>query len=158
MVLHSRFADADAARRAVAFAQPAIEAALRLPEISGLGVLHIVVLDPVVTPSVGTFDQALLFEHSIGERERWDADYQGFARAKARLSWRHGMDSRRLQLLEPHRLDANESLLWGGVHVDGIVVAASGAMPAWDEAFAFSVAGYLRSIACERAEAARGQR
>lgn len=65
------------------------------------------------------------------------------------------MDSRRLQWLEPHRLSARDSLRWGGVWLDGIVVAASGAQPAWDEAFALTVASGLRAIAFNRAQAAR---
>lgn len=131
-------------------ALPGIEAALRQPQISGLGVLHLVVLDPGLRPSDCAFDAAVLYEHSVGERGRWDADYAGFARAKAQLSWVHAMDSRRLQLLEPQRLRSTDSLLWGGVWLDGIVVAASGALPQWDEAFSLSVAGHLRAFAFER--------
>ena len=97
--------------------------------------------------AAGDASMSVLHEHSFGERSRWDVDYAAFARAKAELSWRHGIDSRRLQMLEPHRLVRGESRLWGGVNLDGIVVAASGAEPIWDEAFALQVAGYLRSLA-----------
>jgi hypothetical protein len=154
-VSHSRFADNGSARQAVARALPSIEAALVEPAVSGLGVLHLVLVDPAARPGFTSFEQAVLHEQSIGDRARWDVDYAAFARAKARLSWRHGMDSRRLQWLEPHRLEADESLLWGGVWLDGIVVAASGAMPQWDEAFALSVAGHWRALALQASEAAR---
>lgn len=151
----SRFADLDAARHAVAVTLPGIEAALRDPAISGLGVLHLVLLDPgACFPHCG-FEEAVLHEHSVGDRACWDVDYAAFARGKARLSWQYAMDSRRLQWLEPHRLCERDSLLWGGVWLDGIVVAASGALPAWDEAFAFMVASSLRAIAFNRAQAAR---
>lgn len=155
MIPRSRFADSEAARMAVALAQPAIEAALQRPEVSGPGVLHLVVMDPALGPQDCRFGDAVLFTHSIGDRARWDADYEAFARAKARLSWRHGMDSRALQHLHPHRLVAGDSLLWGGVCLDGIVVAASGAMPHWDEAFSLMVAGTLRALALQAADAAR---
>jgi hypothetical protein len=149
------FIDQEAARQAVAVLLPSIEAAIRQPQVSGLGVLHLVVLNPAVRAAEASFDEALLHEQSVGDRAKWDVDYAAYARAKARLSWRHGMDSRRLQLLEPHRLAGDESQVWGGVWLDGIVVAASGAQPIWDEAFALGVAGALRSLAWERAQAAR---
>jgi hypothetical protein len=151
----SRFADQDAARHAVAMTLPGIETALRDPRVSGLGVLHLVMLDPAARFPHCSFDDAVMYEYSVGDRAMWDADYAAFARDKARLSWQYGVDSRRLQLLEPHRLSARDSLRWGGVWLDGIVVAASGALPAWDEAFALTVAGGLRAIAFNRAQAAR---
>lgn len=150
----SRFADASAAREAVERSLPLIEPALRDTAVSGLGVLHLVVLDPGLTPADCAYAEAVLHEHSIGQRALWDVDYAAYAHAKARLAWRHGCDSRRV-LAAPHRLAADDRLVWGGVWLDGIVVAACGAMPAWDEAFSLAVAAQLRAIAYERARAAR---
>jgi len=147
---HSRFLTADLARAALTALTPAISAQLASPEVSGLGVLHLVVLDPASVD-----EPRSLVEHSIGDRDRWDVDYADYARRKARLSWRHGMDSRRLLMQAPHLLLAGEEPLWGSVWLDGIVVAASGALPAWDEAFALMVASSLRAIAFNRAQAAR---
>jgi hypothetical protein len=153
-----RFVDVAAAQAAVQLALPSIEAALRQPAVSGRGVLHLVVMDPAAPPSsVPDFDAAVLHEHSVGARERWDVDYAAYARTKARLSWQHGCDGRRLQWLAPHLLAQDDALVWGGVWLDGIVVAASGAMPAWDEAFSLMVAANLRAIALERAEAAQAR-
>jgi hypothetical protein len=149
---HSRFVDMQVAESAVKLALPTIEAALKSPGVSGLGVLHLVLLDPALRPGDCPFDSAVLYEYSVGERSSWDVDYAAFARSKAQLSWQHGMDSRQLQLMEPHRLRSVDALLWGGVWLDGIVVAASGAMPIWDEAFSLSVAGHLRALAWERAQ------
>lgn len=146
----SRYADQDAARAAVSLALPSIEQALKSPDVSGRGVLHLVVLDPAAPSHTCDFQDALLYEHSVGDRLQWDVDYAAYARDKAQLSWRHEMDSRRLVHMAPHRLSHQETLLWGGVWLDGIVVAASGAMPAWDEAFSLTVAGNLRAIALER--------
>lgn len=150
----SRFADASAARQAVDRCLPLIEPALRDTAVSGLGVLHLVLLDPGLTPADCDYADALLHERSIGDRALWDVDYAAYAHAKAHLAWRHGCDSRRV-LAEPHRLAKHDRLVWGGVWLDGIVVAASGAMPAWDEAFSLAVAAQLRAIAYERARAAR---
>lgn len=146
----SRFADIEAARTAVNLALPFIEKTLERPGVSARKVLHVVVLDPAATCDCSNFEEALLYEHSVGDCHNWDADYAAFARDKARLSWCHQMGSRHLIHMEPHRLSLSDTLLWGSVWLDGIVVAASGAMPAWDEAFSLCVAGNLRAIALER--------
>ena len=146
----SHFADADAARQAIDMALPMIEPALRDPQVCGSGFLVIVVLDPGIPPGLGQFDDAVLLEHCIGERSRWDADYAGFARAKARLTWTQGLDSCTVQNTRAHALREGDSLLWGSVCLDGIVVGVSGAEAWWDEAFATAVAGNLRAIAKAR--------
>lgn len=153
---HSRFLDFPAAETAVKLALPSIESALKDTRISSLGVLHLVVMDPSMSPGDCPFDSAVLYEQSVGERSSWDVDHAAFARSKAQLSWQHRMDSRRLQLMQPHLLRSVDALLWGGVWLDGIVVAASGAMPIWDEAFSLSVAGHLRALAWERAQTPPG--
>ncbi|KQY79726.1 hypothetical protein [Pelomonas sp. Root1444] len=145
----SRFLTAELAKAALTALAPAISAQLAAPEVSGLGVLHVVVLDP--TQPDGE-EPRILYEHSFGDRDRWDVDYADYARRKARLSWRHRMDGRRLQLLEPHRLHADDALLWGSVWLDGLVVAASGAFPIWDECFSLMAAAQLRARAWDAAQ------
>ena len=147
----SRFLTPEVAQAALAALTPAIAAQLAAPEVSGLGVLHLVVLDPAQPPAGDVTEPRILHEHSIGDRDRWDVDYADYARRKARLAWRHGMDGRRLLMLEPHRLQADDSLLWGSVWLDGLVVAASGAFPIWDECFSLMVAAQLRARAWEAA-------
>ena len=122
--MSSRFLTPELAQAALDAITPAIAAQLASPEVSGLGVLHLVVLDPSVPCGDGASEPRVLLEHSIGDRARWDVDYADYARRKALLSWRHRMDSRRLQLLEPHRLSTDDAVLWGGVWLDGLVVAA----------------------------------
>lgn len=153
--MSSRFLTPDLAQAALDAITPAIAAQLASPEVSGLGVLHLVVLDPSVPCDDGAPEPRVLLEHSIGDRARWDVDYADYARRKALLSWRHRMDSRRLQLLEPHRLGTDDAVLWGGVWLDGLVVAASGAFPIWDECFSMMAAVQLRARAWIAAEAAR---
>jgi hypothetical protein len=156
----SHFADATAARQAIDMALPMIEPALRDPKVCGSGFLVIVVLDPALRASEGvTFDDAVLVEHCIGDRQRWDADYAAFARAKARLAWVHGQGSCAIQSAQPHLLQSGDSLLWGSVCLEGIVVGVSGAEAWWDEAFATAVAANLRAIAKQRhADALRAKR
>lgn len=134
-----------AAPLALARALPLIETQLRDAQVSGMGFLHLVLMDPALPFGAAAFDEAVLLEHSIGERARWDADYAGFARAKARLSWRHGMDGQLLLTRFAHRLATGDSLLRGGVCLEGIVVGVSGAEPWYDEAFGLVLAVCLRA-------------
>jgi hypothetical protein len=153
----SHFADRHAAEQALAMTLPMIEPAMADPLVSSFGFLYLVVMDPALTPADCSFEDAVLLEHAVGDRSRWDADYAGFARAKARLAWSRG-DSHALQALQPHRLCKGDSLLWGSAVLDGIVVAASGAFPWFDEAFATALAANLRAIAKQRHAAALEKR
>jgi hypothetical protein len=146
----SCFADAQAARQAVDMALPSIESAMTSTEVCGSGFLYIVVMDPGIGPADARFEEAILVEHGIGDRDKWDADYAAFAYAKAKVSWTSGCDTSRVQATRAHLLKAGDSLLWGSVWLDGIVVAVSGAHPWYDEAFAVSVAANLRAIAKAR--------
>lgn len=147
----SCYADADAAREALDLVRPMVEAMLRDARICGAGSCCVVVLDPALTPTSGTsFHDAVLVEDDFGTRERWDADYASFARAKARTAWTHGEGGAVLQSVRPHLLREGESLLRGAVRLDGIVVAASGCFPWYDEALATAVAAALRAVAMAR--------
>jgi hypothetical protein len=143
----SYFIDRHAAEKAVGMAMPLIEEAMKLKEVGESGFLYIVVMDPSCTPADSSFEEAILYEHAVGDRSKWDADYAGFARAKALVSWRNGMDGHVVQELRPHLLRERDTVLWGGVVVDGITVAVSGANPWYDEAFAGTVAMFLRALA-----------
>ncbi len=126
------FADADAAREALRIALPMIEPLMAEPAICGSGFLCIVVMDPAAVPGQTPFDDAVLLEHAVGDRTRWDADYAAFARAKARTTWTLGVGGHELQALAPHRLRRGDTLLRGAVVHAGLVVAVSGAHAPWD--------------------------
>jgi hypothetical protein len=149
----SRFADVDSAQRAVEMALPMLQASLRDTTVGESGFLHVVVMDPGLTPADCTFEEAVLYEYSIPGSESWDADYGAFARDKARLSWRTGMASQHMQSCHPHRLRRDDTLLGGSAVIDGIVVAVSGANPWFDEAFAGTIACLLRAFAYARLRA-----
>lgn len=143
----SYFIDRAAAEKAVALALPMIHEAMQHKEVGESGFLYIVVMDPLLGPGNCSFEEAILYEHAVGDRDRWDADYAAFAHAKARVAWRTGMDGHLVQELRPHLLTARDTVLWGSVVVDGIVVGVSGANPWYDEAFAGTVGMCLRAIA-----------
>jgi hypothetical protein len=137
----------DAAERAVNMALPMIRAAIDDKSAGESGFFYLVVMKPGSSPASSSFEDAILYEHAVGERERWDADYRGFALAKARIAWRTGIDSHIVQEQRPYLLEAGDTVLWGSVAIDGIVVAASGADAWYDEAFAGAVALCLRAQA-----------
>lgn len=141
------FCSEQTAREAIELALPMIRQWLDDPHICGSGCLCIVVMDPAKRWPQATFADAVLLEHDAITRNDWDADYAAFARAKARAAWEHGCDSAAVQARRPQCLREGDSLLWGGVWLDGIVVAASGAMPWYDEAIACCVAANLRALA-----------
>lgn len=149
----SHYVTTEIARRAVALVSPMVEHAMQDRSIVGSGFLYVVIMDPALPPGAAAFEEAILHEHSFGDRSRWDADYAAFARAKAKLSWATGKDGRTLQHTLPHLLRTGDSLLSGGVCIDGIVVAASGAFPCYDEVFAGAVALSLRGLAHQAREA-----
>ncbi|MGE5471243.1 MAG: hypothetical protein ACM3X0_10650 [Bacteroidota bacterium] len=119
-------------RRALGLAAPQIEAGLDDRQLIGSGFLHVVIMDPTQLPGQTTFENAILHERSFGPTTPSDADYAAFARAKARTSWRLGVDSRVVQHLSPHLLRAGDTLLPGGIWRNGIVVGVSGAFAHYD--------------------------
>lgn len=147
--------DAAAAREAVEMALPSIQRVLQRPGVSGERCLHLVIMDPLKKYGSRPFKNAILHEQSIGDPSQWHADYRSFAREKAELAWRSNCDTHLIQELHPHMLRIGDTLLWGGVCQDGLIVAASGAHPWFDQAFANAVAGFLMAIAQERTRAAR---
>lgn len=150
--------DAAMACRAVELALPLLERIVGDRALNGSGVLHLVVMDPARPPGEAEFEQAILYEHTVGKQPpQWDADYAGYARAKARVSWRCGSDALWVQACEPWRLRAGDTTLCGGIVLDGLVVAASGAEAAYDEAAALTVAGLLRALARTAAQALSGR-
>jgi len=149
--------DRDAAARAVAMALPMISAAIDDKSAGESGFFYLIVMKPGSSPASSSFEDAILYEHAVGDRSQWDADYRSFAVAKARVAWRTGMDSHIVQEQRPYLLQAGDTLLWGSVALDGIVVAASGADPWYDEAFAGAVALCLRAQAKAAAARARSQ-
>ncbi|GBG12608.1 phosphoenolpyruvate synthase [Novimethylophilus kurashikiensis] len=143
----SLLVDKTLAQQAVALCLPMIAAGLESQEVGASGFLYIVVMKPGITPHDATFQEAILYEHAVGDTSQWDADYGQFARAKAELSWRTGMDSHLVRETHPHLLAEGDSLLWGGLVRDGLVVAVSGADPWFDEVFAGAVAMTIRALA-----------
>lgn len=144
-------ATADAARFAVELALPSIEAAMTYKPVGESGFLYIVIMNPLAHPHSVRFEDAILYEHSVGDPAKWDADYGGFARDKARLHWRTGVNTEMVQRRLPHLLQPGDTTLWGSASLDGIIVGVSGANPWYDEAFAGMVAHLFKGVIRSRA-------
>jgi len=143
-------ADAAAARRALDLAMPMLLAGLEDDGVGESHCMHIVIMDPSKPYGACEFEAAILLEHSLPSRERWDADYAHYAREKARVTWRTRFDSGQLMDRAPHLLCQGDTVLAGGIVLDGIVVAVSGANGWYDEAFSRCVASLLRAVVRER--------
>ncbi len=158
-IVHGRsdaaLCDFAAARRAIELSTPLLASACRDRTLGESGYLHIVIMNPLRAPTDSAFEDAILLEASFGEDDADDALYAGFARAKARLSWRVGRDGFAIQHGLPQCLRAGDTTLGGGVWLDGIVVAASGCHAVYDEALSGAVAMCLRGVLKARAEARR---
>lgn len=135
------------AEQAVRLALPMLSSAMESREAGASGFLYIVIMRPGLKPAHCSFEEAILYEHAVGDPDAWDADYGAFARDKAELSWKTGLDGSVLQQFKPHLLTEGDTLLSGGIVYDDIVVAVSGADPWYDEAFAVTVAGLIKALA-----------
>ena len=143
--MHKPLVTRETARQAVGSARPLFERAISTKDFGDSGCAHVVVMDPSARAGETEFEQAILYEESFN-REGWDADYAMYARAKAKVAWRTGMDSDALRHIAPHLLRTGDTVLGGAVCVNGIVVAVSGLYAWYDEALAASVAWFLRGI------------
>ncbi len=111
--------------------------------------LHMVIMDPGKPYGTCGFKEAMLFEHSFTPPKYWEHPYAGIARQKASVTWRTGHPSRIVRECMPHLLAAGESRYGGSVNVDGLVVAASGVQPWYDEALSGIAAHVLKGVANE---------
>jgi hypothetical protein len=144
----SYFIDRAACEKAVQLSQPMIHAAMESRVAGESGFLYVVIMNPCSDPATSSFEQAILFEQAVfGDKEKWDADYGEFARAKAKIAWKTGLDGHIVQEIKPYLLGRGDTVLWGSVVIDGITVAVSGADAWFDEAFAGTIAMCLRALA-----------
>lgn len=155
--LNSYFIQKNTASKAVELALPMIQAAMESKTAGESGFLYIVIMKPGVTAAAASFEDAILYEHAVGDTSKWDADYRGFALAKARVAWKTGLDGHVVQELKPHLLEAGDTTLWGSIVLDDIIVAVSGADPWYDEAFAGTIALCLRAQAKAGIASRRGK-
>ena len=147
----SAFADRTAAELAVELMLPMINAGLQSKTLGDSGFLYIVVMDPALRPEHCPFEDAILYEHAVGDTAAWDADYGEYAREKARVAWMNKCNGHEVRACSPHYLRKSDTGVWGGIWLDGIAVGVSGAFPWFDEAIGTGIAASLRAVAKQRA-------
>ena len=140
----------DKAKKAVDMVRPAILAAME----SGLTKrkdLHIIIVNPGTRPGdVENGEDAILYEESFGDPSKWQHDYAAIDRAKAIASWRTSLPTHVLRETMPYLLVASENgsdtPYYGSAVLHGMVVAASGVQPWFDEWISYMVAAACRAI------------
>lgn len=134
----------DIARRAVQMVEPMRVAAAEsgvLKRTDG----HVVIVD-MLSPLNGEV-LVPIYEQSFGPSgEKWEHDYLAHARYKAGICRRTGVSSRQAIHLMPWWLVIGDSPWEGGIVLDGIIVAYSGAAAEHDEAIAYAVMGWVRAF------------
>lgn len=108
---------------AVDLVLPAIE---RLFERTNRKELHIVVMNPQVKPWEVSFEDAVIFERSLGSPESWTIPFDQFARKKAQQAWRESTSNIQLQTQHPASLREGDILFYGSFVYGNVVVACSG--------------------------------
>lgn len=83
----------------------------------------------------------------FGDKSVWENDYEDIAISKAEKSVRTGKSSAELA---PHYLLDSDTVFWGSVVLDDIVVACSGVEPYYDEMFSMWIAAAVKALAKKR--------
>ncbi len=150
-ILTPKFLNATIAQLAV---QQAIRVVTGPDSLTGLlkrQAFHIVVLGPSMRDDRETdyadwpayqIQPALIYEHGVGKGEGlWTDKYDEVARCKALQLWHGRQDSG--TDIAPHLLFPGDTIYWGGVKRQGIVVACSGVQPWFDRMIANLVADMI---------------
>ncbi len=140
-MLMSRTLNRIMAKQAIDLVLPSILAAIESGKLGNYSGFHVVIVNPLCQWSEHTDIQwSILYEYSHGDPEHWKYEFQKIARSKAEISWRTGLSTRVIQLTAPHLLIEGDTIYYGSVVIDGIVVAVSGFKQEIDELFAGMIA------------------
>jgi len=93
-----------------------------------------------------TFKKECYLIESIGDHSEWEHDYTKIALSKAEKSARTGKSTAELA---PHYLIRSDTIYWGSVVIDDIVVACSGVEPYYDEMFSGWIAITIKALCKE---------
>ncbi len=127
---------------AIELVTPAIE---RLFHTSNRQTLHIVVMDPSTRPWESSFEESILVEHTLGDRETWTAPFDELARKKAHQAWRDRTANIQHQTQHPSMLQQGDVLYYGSFKYGEIIVACSGV----EQWFDMLVSGWI-AVAMEQ--------
>lgn len=111
------------AKDAISLVTPSIE---KLFERTNRKELHIVIMDPRVKPWDAPFEDAILYQTSLGQPETWTIPFDKFARKKAKQAWSNHRANIQTQQLHPSSLQEDDILFYGSFVYGDIVVGCSG--------------------------------
>ncbi|GAL09227.1 hypothetical protein JCM19233_192 [Vibrio astriarenae] len=114
---------------AVELVKPSIE---RLFERTNRQELHIVVMNPHLKPWEASFEEAILYQTSLGNPESWTIPFDHLAQKKAAQAWRESTSNVQLQQVHPSSLREEDVLFYGSFVYGNIVVACSGVQQWYD--------------------------
>lgn len=143
------------ALEAIGLVAPAIEAYFTTPAAArpALAVVVGVGVKNAGTGSGGVF----LAEYNFGEPATWEKRYDHFAKAKARICLRTGLNSDEAVRNEPYALEPGDITFRGGIVIGSgdikIVVACSGLASRDDEMFSYMIAHAIIAILRRKVEA-----
>ncbi|MFI3276053.1 hypothetical protein [Vibrio sp.] len=119
----------DITQDAIDIVKPSID---KLFERTNRKELHIVVMNPHVKPWEGSFEEAVLYEESLGTPETWNIEFDRLARQKAKQAWRESTSNISLQSQHPTSLRDEDVLFYGSFVYGNVVVACSGVQQWYD--------------------------
>ncbi len=93
----------------------------------------------------------VLYEHSVGDQNKWERDFKSIAQCKALQLW-HGRNGGGQTDSNAHLLFPGDTPYWGGVYRHGLCVAFSGQRPWFDQMISGMVADGLKAFAREALE------
>ncbi len=82
---------------------------------------------------------------TYGDPQQWEHPFMRVCMSKGDICWRTGLSTREIVHLKPWLLEDGDTPWEGGIIMDDIIVAYSGAAAEDDEAIAFGVMGWVRA-------------
>ncbi|GLO62590.1 hypothetical protein MACH09_30980 [Vibrio sp. MACH09] len=119
----------EVAKDAVDLTMPAIA---KLFERTNRQELHIVIMNPQLKPWEASFEDAILYETSLGTPESWSVAFDQLARNKAKQAWRESTSNIQLQTQHCASLRNDDVLFYGSFVYGNVVVACSGVQQWYD--------------------------
>lgn len=125
------------AKQAVELVKPSINALLQ-GDLTNREVIHIVMMNPKLKPWESEFEDAILYEESIGDFSTYNIPFRDLARNKAKQAWREQQSNINLKI-HPSSLQDDDCPFYGSFVYGNIVVSCSGVQQWFD----MLVAGWI---------------
>ena len=109
--------------------------------------MHIVVMNPTLKPWECSFEEAILYEHSMTDKSNWENPYDELARGKAKQAWCDGKSNVHKHLYSPATLKTGDIAYYGSFDYEGVIVASSGVEPWFDVLISGWVALAIQQLA-----------